>query len=338
VRYSGKNPRRFAEKYKEHNPEKFAADVAKVIAAGKTPAGMHRPIMVAEILEVLQARPGDVVVDGTLGYGGHAKALMERIRPGGRLIGFDVDSIEMPRTVARLRSEGFGEQEFTAIHRNFAGISQALAEGLVGGVDCVLADLGVSSMQLDNPERGFTFKFDGPLDLRLNPSRGVPASAWLATVSAPMLAEALRDFADEPNSGAMAEAILAAHATSPIQRTKQLAGVVREFYGRAREAEAEKSVRRIFQALRIAVNDEFGALEAFLRNVPHCVNPGGRVAILTFHSGEDRRVKHAFREGERAGVYSLVSDEVILAGPEERRSNPRAVPAKLRWAERASDP
>ena len=338
MRYSGKNPRTFAEKYKEHAPEKFANDVAKVLAAGKTPAGMHRPIMVAEILAALRPRPGDAAVDCTLGYGGHTRALLEAVRPGGRVVAFDVDPIELPKTVARLRLDGYGESEFKAIHRNFAGLSQALADQSIGGVDCVLADLGVSSMQLDNPERGFTFKFDGPLDLRLNPSRGSSAADWLAEATLPMLSAALEEFADEPNATAVAEAILAAQACAPLRRTRQLAGVVKAWFGSARADEAEKSVRRIFQALRIVVNDEFGALEAFLRNAPHCLNPGGRVAVLTFHSGEDRRVKHAFRDGERAGIYSAVAEEVIVAGPDERRANPRAIPAKLRWAERASDP
>ncbi|HTI73294.1 MAG TPA: 16S rRNA (cytosine(1402)-N(4))-methyltransferase RsmH [Candidatus Limnocylindria bacterium] len=343
VRYAGKNPRRYDEKYKEHNPEKYASDVAKVVASGKTPAGMHRPIMVAEIVEVLRPQPGECAVDCTLGYGGHTRALLEALRPGGRLIGLDVDPVELPKTVARLREAGFTEQEFTAVQRNFAGLIQVLAEQSLEGVDCILADLGISSMQLDNPERGFTFKFDGPLDLRLNPTRGVSAADWLAAASIPMLASALNDFADEPHSTAVAEALIDAQFDTPIRRTRQLAQVIYRWFsktypGRPDDGESDKCIRRVFQALRIAVNDEFGVLDAFLRNLPYCLKSGGRAAVLTFHSGEDRRVKHAFRDGFRSGTYSSIADDVILAGPDERRSNTRSLPAKLRWAVRSSEP
>jgi 16S rRNA (cytosine1402-N4)-methyltransferase len=279
--------------------------------------------MVAEIIEVLRPKAGEIVVDCTLGYGGHAGALLKAIQPGGRLIGLDVDPIELPKTVARLGEMGFTEPVFLAVHRNFAGLSQTLADLGIAGADCILADLGVSSMQLDNPERGFTFKHDGPLDLRLNPARGISAADWLTRASVGTLAQALEDYADEPLAQLLARAILHAQSESPIQRTHQLAQMVRSWRvsaaGRVRGAEADLSVRRVFQALRIAVNDEFNALDAFLRNLPFAMAPGGRVAILTFHSGEDRRVKHAFRDGLRSGIYADVSTEVQVAGPEERR-------------------
>jgi len=182
-RYAGKNPRRFEEKYKELNPARYAADVAKVLASGKTPAGTHRPIMVTEILQVLALQPGECAVDCTLGFGGHALELLSCLKPGGRLIGLDVDPIEQPKTIARLGAAGFGEEIFTPVRSNFAGLSKVLAELGLTGADAILADLGVSSMQIDDPARGFTFKTDCPLDLRLNPTRPPSAAEWLAKVS-----------------------------------------------------------------------------------------------------------------------------------------------------------
>ncbi len=338
-RYQGKNPRRFEEKYKEHNPGKYAADVAKVVAAGKTPAGSHRPILVQEILSVLALQPGQTAVDCTLGYGGHACSLLARLSPGGRLIGLDVDPVEQPKTVARLRTAGWGEDVFTPVRSNFAALPKVLASLGCAGADAILADLGVSSMQLDDPARGFTFKADSPLDLRLNPARPPSAADWLARATPEKLAAALQENADEPHAVLLARELAARRIQAPFTRTRQLADALRDILGlnlprRDREAD-DDCVRRVFQALRIAVNDEFGVLDLFLRQLPGCLNPGGRVAILAFHSGEDRRVKHAFREGLRHGVYASASDEVVRAGPEERRANPRSTSAKLRWAVRA---
>lgn len=338
-RYAGKNPRRFEEKYKELNPERYAADVAKVLASGKTPAGTHRPIMVAEILEVLALEPGELAVDCTLGFGGHARELLARLTPSGRLIGLDVDPIEQPKTIARLRTAGFGEDVFTPVRSNFAGLSKVLAELGVAGADAILADLGVSSMQIDDPARGFTFKTDCPLDLRLNPTRPPSASEWLAKVSAEKLAAALTENADEPQAELLARELTARRSKTPFTRTLQLAETIRTILNLQKfrhDPEADDDcVRRVFQALRIAVNDEFGALDMFLRQLPACLKSGGRVAILTFHSGEDRRVKHAFRDGVRTGLYSATNEEIIRASPEERRDNPRSSSAKLRWAVRA---
>jgi len=338
-RYKGKNPRRFEEKYKEHSPARYAADVAKVIASGKTPAGSHRPILVAEILEALALQSGEVAVDCTLGFGGHAREMLARLAPGGRLIGLDVDPIELPKTVERLRAAGWGEDSFTPVRSNFAGITKALTNlGLIG-VDAILADLGVSSMQLDDPARGFTFKTDSALDLRLNPSRPPTAADWLARVSSTTLASALKENADEPHAALLAEELTGRRDESPFTRTLQLANAIREILKRRRPrrdpAKDDDCVRRVFQAIRIAVNDEFNVLDLFLRQLPDCLKPGGRVAILSFHSGEDRRVKHAFRAGLRTGVYAATNEGVIRAGPVERRDNPRSSPAKLRWAVRA---
>jgi 16S rRNA (cytosine1402-N4)-methyltransferase len=344
TRYAGRNPRRFEEKYKELNPERYAADVAKVIASGKTPAGSHRPIMVNEILEILALQPGDLVVDCTLGFGGHARALLARVAPepnkaGGRLIGLDVDPVEFPKTTARLRAAGWGEDSFTGVRGNFAGLPKVLAELGLDGADAILADLGISSMQLDDPARGFTFKTDGPLDLRLNPQRPPSAADWLARVSAADLAAALRDNSDEPQADLIALELVARRQRTPFTRTKQLADAIRDLLhlpkpSRDQESD-DSSIRRVFQALRIAVNDEFGVLDLFLHHLPFCLKPGGRAALLTFHSGEDRRVKQAFRDGQRSGIYSAVSEEIIRANVEELRANPRSSSAKLRWAVRA---
>jgi 16S rRNA (cytosine1402-N4)-methyltransferase len=340
-RYAGKNPRRFEDKYKEHNPDRYAADVAKVLASGKTPAGSHRPIMVDEILSVLAPQPGQIAVDCTLGYGGHTRELLARVAPTdaptrGRLIGLDVDPVEQPKTIARLRAAGWGEDVFTPDRSNFAGLPKVLAQLGLDGVDVVLADLGVSSMQIDDPARGFTFKADGPLDLRLNPQRAPSAAEWLAKISAADLADVLTENSDEPHALVLARELTTRRAATPFTRTHQLADAIRDILAQhrlARDSElATACVRRVFQALRIAVNDEFSALDLLLRHLPTCLKPGGRVAILTFHSGEDRRVKHAFRDGVRDGIYASANDEVIRATPEEQRANPRSSSAKLRWA------
>lgn len=334
-RYSGKNPRRFEDKYKEHNPERYAEDVAKVIASGKTPAGSHRPIMVREILEALQPKPGELAVDCTLGYGGHSRELLAAVQPGGRLLALDQDPIELPKTEERLRGLGFPAESLIVRRMNFAGLVGALATVSPEGADVILADLGLSSMQIDNPARGFTFKVDAPLDMRMNPDRGLSANALLARTKVTDLAEWLADYSDEPYAAVLAPPILASKA----QTTKELANVIRATLAqqsrRITEDEIETSVRRVFQAIRIAVNDEFGALDMWLRNLPGCLKSGGRVAVLTFHSGEDRRVKLAFKASLNAGEYSAISSEVGRATQEEQRSNPRSIPAKLRWAIRA---
>lgn len=334
-RYPGRHPRAFDHKYKELQPDRYAAEVARVLDAGRTPAGMHRPIMVAEVLRVLAPRAGDIAVDATLGYGGHAQALLSMVVPGGRVIGLDRDPIELPRTEARLRAAGAGPDVFTAHRVNFAGLPQVLAREGVAAVDLVLADLGVSSMQLDNPARGFTYKHPGPLDMRLNPSRGEPASALIARLTPAALAALLAEHADEP----LAEPLAHALAGRTFATTRALADAVREAVpalpAGAGSPDVDATVRRVFQAVRIAVNDECGALEALLRALPLVLAPGGRVAVLAFHSGEDRRVKKAFQTGLRDGVYAAVSDGIIRPSAAEVRANPRASSAKLRWARKA---
>jgi 16S rRNA (cytosine1402-N4)-methyltransferase len=327
-RYRGKNPRRFEDKYKERDPHRYAETVAKVLASGKTPAGTHRPVMVSEVLEVLALKPGELVVDCTLGYGGHAQEILPRLQPGGRLIGLDVDPIELPKTEARLRALGFDSDIFTAHRSNFAGLPQFLARLELPGADVILADLGVSSMQIDDPARGFSVKGEGPLDMRMNPERGQPASVLLQKIRPDVLATLLATAGDEPNAEALARAL----AGKTFSTTSSLTAAIRAVMPRTRKEDLDLSIRRVFQALRIAVNDEFAALDTFLRNLPLCLNPGGRVAILTFHSGEDRRVKKSFEAGLRENTYAEIAPEVIRPSSEERNSNPRGASAKLRWA------
>lgn len=339
VRYAGTHPKRFEEKYKELDPARHADEVHKVMQRGQTPAGMHRPICVAEILALLRPQPGEVGLDATLGFGGHAQALLAGLAPGGRLFAVDVDPLELPRTEARLRGLGYGQAQLSVRRMNFARVAELLSEA-GGGFDWVLADLGVSSMQIDKPERGFSFKLDGPLDLRLDPSSGVSASELLLGITRAALRELLIENADEPHAVALATALQGQY----LQTTTELADKVRRCVGAAlparlpeaeRQLEIKRALQRCFQALRIAVNDEFSALDRFLQSLPACLKPGGRVAILSFHSGEDRRVKKAFQAGERAGVYARVAGEFMRPGFDEQRANPRSSSAKLRWAVRA---
>jgi 16S rRNA (cytosine1402-N4)-methyltransferase len=327
-RYAGKYPRRFQEKYKERDPQRYAETVAKVIASGKTPAGSHRPIMVQEILQVLAPRPGQIAVDCTLGFGGHTRELLERLKPGGRLLGLDADPIELPKTEARLRAMGYGPELFAVQRSNFAGLLPALAAARLPGADLILADLGVSSMQLDDPDRGFSMKIEGPLDMRMNPNRGQSAALFLQKTTPQTLEALLVQNADEPQAALLAQAL----AGRQLATTAALSNAVRAALPRLSRDEAAQSIRRVFQALRIAVNDEFAALDGLLRVLPAALNPGGRVAILTFHSGEDRRVKKAFEAGLRDGLYADIAQEVIRPGSQERHDNPRSTPAKLRWA------
>jgi len=321
-RYRGTHPRQFREKYKE-----LAADpaiVAHLREKGQTPAGHHVPILVEEILTAIDPQPGQRGVDATLGWGGHAQRVLERIVPGGHLLALDADPIELPRTEARLRVLGF-DAEVLTVH----------GAGWGDGADFLIADLGVSSMQIDDASRGFSFKDDGPLDMRMNPRRGQSAEQWLARSSEDTLAEMFAD-SDEPHALEIAAALIAHRDRhGPLTTTRTLADAVRgaiEF--RADAPDVDLAVRRVFQAIRIAVNDELAALDALLRQLPACLRPGGRAAFLTFHSGEDRRVKKAFQQGERDGLYTRSSRDVIRASPAEQRSNPRARSAKLRWTQR----
>lgn len=334
VRYKGTHPRRFEEKYKEHDPDRYKDDVQKIIASGHTPAGMHISIMVEEILEFLQIQPGQVGYDATLGYGGHTRRMLERLEGRGHIYATDVDPIESEKTRQRLADLGFGEEILTIKRMNFADIDKVAPDEKF---DFVLADLGVSSMQIDNPERGFTFKADGPLDLRLDPTNGVSAAQRLRELDYHEIVGMLTENSDEPYAEQIAREIRHEYKQGkPIDTTKQLATVVERALAflpqRERKEQVKKACQRTFQALRIEVNSEFEVLYSFLEKLPTVLKSGGRVAVLTFHSGEDRLVKKAFKQGVRDGVYSDAARDVIRPSAEECGRNPRARSTKLRWA------
>lgn len=334
-RYRGTHPRRYDERYKELDAAAHPDIIAHVRSQGRTPAGMHVPVLLEAVLEALRLRPGNIVADCTLGYGGHAEAMIARIRPGGVLHGFDVDRDQLEQTRARLAGDGV---KIVLHHGNFAGLAKAMREDSLDGFDAVLADLGVSSMQIDDPARGFSYKHDGPLDMRMDSRRRQCAADLVAKMSEAELSDALRDLADEPHCAEIAREIVAARQRGPITRTVQLVEIAEQAVRRMRRGEDDRqSAARTFQALRMLVNDELGALRALLRDAPHCLRPGGRLAIISFHSGEDRLVKQTFREGQRAGVYADISDGCVRADGTERRDNPRSSAAKLRWAVRAAE-
>ncbi|WP_409967879.1 16S rRNA (cytosine(1402)-N(4))-methyltransferase RsmH [Bengtsoniella intestinalis] len=337
VRYSGTHPKRFQEKYKELNPEKYGDDVQRIIAKGNTPAGMHISIMVEEILGVLNIQSGEKGLDATLGYGGHTTAMLEKLQGKGHVYGLDIDPIEIVKTTERLRGKGFGEELFTPVHTNFANLATVAQDH--GTMDFLLADLGVSSMQIDNPERGFSFKREGKLDLRLNPEQGISAAERLASVSMEELEGMFVENADEPLAYPIAKAVVKSRDRHPVQTTTDLKKIVESVVAKdksinasQRELVVKKTCQRVFQALRIDVNQEYEVLHSFLEALPEAMSSGGRIAILTFHSGEDRLVKKAFKAGLQAGVYKEIAQDVVRPTAAECGRNPRATSTKLRWA------
>lgn len=338
VRYKGKYPRNYKEKYKELNPEKYQDTIEKVIRKGSTPAGMHISIMVREIIDFLQIKPGQTGFDATLGYGGHTKAMLECLKGQGHMYATDVDPIESAKTKKRLADAGFGEDILTIRLQNFCTIDEIAKEA--GGFDFVLADLGVSSMQIDNPDRGFSFKVDGPLDLRLNPEKGISAAERLAQIDEGELAGMLWENSDEPYAEELAHAIVTKRKHGkPIDTTTRLREVIEETLSFLPEKEkkdtVKKTCQRTFQALRIDVNNEFEVLYEFMEKLPGALKPGGRAAILTFHSGEDKLVKKALKQGYKEGVYSEIANDVVRPSAEEWAQNGRARSTKMRWAVRA---
>lgn len=338
VHYSGTHPKRFEEKYKEHDPEKYADTIEKVISKGSTPAGMHISICVNEILDFFQIQPGQQGLDATLGYGGHTMRMLEQLHGEGHMYALDVDPIEIVKTKQRLADAGYGEDILTIKQTNFRNIDKVAEEA--GKFDFILADLGVSSMQIDNPDRGFTYKFDGPLDLRLDPEKGESAAERLREVSYEELVGMFQENSDEPYAEEIATVIMKRNRTKNyVETTIQMKEAIEEALSfvpeKERKEAVKKSCQRCFQALRIDVNSEFEVLYDFLDKLPDALRPGGRVAILTFHSGEDRLVKRAFKAGAKAGVYSEVSKDVIRPSAEECARNPRARSMKMRWAVKA---
>ncbi|HUO08044.1 MAG TPA: 16S rRNA (cytosine(1402)-N(4))-methyltransferase RsmH [Phycisphaerae bacterium] len=295
----------------------------------------HVPVMLEEVLGAMRLREGMVIVDCTLGLGGHSCEILKRIGTNGRLIGIDFDPANI--AVARERL-GKIARNFSLHHGNFAGIMQVLMAEGIERVDGVLADVGVASTQIDDPARGFSYKRAGPLDMRMDPTRGQPASALIARMSEEDLAEAILELGDETDAAAIARLIVERRAEEPIVTTEQLMAIVCEArdFTLVRAAGAKlHPAARTFQALRILVNRELANLENLLRVMPDVLKPRGTAVIISFHSGEDRRVKKAFKEGERAGVYAGISEEAVTATADEIECNPRSRSAKLRWARRA---
>ncbi len=337
VRYKGTHPKTFQEKYKELQPENYAEDVAKVIQKGRTPAGMHLPICVKEILEFLQITPGQTGLDATLGYGGHTLEMLKCLQSKGRLYAIDVDSLELPRTKDRLERLGYGSEILEIKQMSFSKIDQIVPES--GLFHFVLADLGISSMQLDNPERGFSYKFEGPLDLRLNPKVGISAANRLKTISLDELQGMFIENSDEPYAEQIARGIISSRKKgTEISTTTQLQTIIKNALRSVPhigEDEIKKSCQRCFQALRIDINHEFEVLDEFLEKLPDVLASGGRVAILSFHSGEDRRVKKSFKRFFREGVYREIAPDPIRPSSEECHANSRSRSAKMRWAIKA---
>lgn len=337
-RYKGKYPKRFEEKYKELQPEKYKDTIEHVISKGNTPAGMHISIMVNEILDFLKIQPGETGFDATLGYGGHTKAMLQCLNGQGHIYATDVDPVESEKTKKRLADQGFGEDILTIRLQNFCTIDEIAKE--VGGFDFILADLGVSSMQIDNPERGFSFKTEGPLDLRLNQQSGISAAERLDTISRDELAGMLYENSDEPYCEELARAITdEIRKGNRIDTTTKLRQVIEKTLDFLPEKEKKdtikKTCQRVFQALRIDVNHEFEVLYEFMEKLPDALRPGGRVAILTFHSGEDKLVKRALKEGFRDGIYSDYAKDVVRPSAQECAQNARAHSTKMRWAVRS---
>lgn len=333
-RYSGKYPKKYEEKYKELNPDKYSETITKVISKGNTPAGMHIPIMVQEIVDFLDIKKGQIGLDATLGYGGHTKVMLEKLNHTGHLYALDIDQIEINKTRERLESYGYLESDITIKNINFRNLDEALP--LEVKCDFLLADLGISSMQVDNPERGFSYKHEGPLDLRLNPLQGDPASVLLMQLNKNELAQILVKNSDEPYAMEISTKICEKKSYGVIDTTSKLFETIKEalsFLPKAlRESEIKKSSQRVFQALRIEINHEFEALEDFLFKLPFVMKSGGKIAILTFHSGEDRLVKKAFKDYLNEGIFSDICENVIRPSKEEVYNNPRAKSTKFRWA------
>ena len=338
VRYKGTHPRAFHEKYKELQPDQYGHTVARVMDKGGTPAGMHRSILVTEILAFLQIKPGQIGLDATLGYGGHTLEMLKCLDSKGHLYATDVDPVESLKTQERLQDLGYGPEILTIKQMNFSKMDEIAVES--GPFNFVLADLGVSSMQIDNPERGFSFKSEGPLDLRLNPEKGISAAERLKTMDQDELEGMLLENADEPHASAIARGIISAiKKGTEIETTTQLQEIIQDaawpLYEKDQDEMVRKTCQRCFQALRIDVNHEYEVLFEFLEKLPEALDKGGRVAIMSFHSGEDRLVKKSFQHFFRQGIYKEIASQPIRPSAKESHSNSRARSAKLRWAIKA---
>jgi len=340
-RYGGTHPKKFGQKYKERNPGKYPEMQKHLRAKGKTPAGTHVAIMIEEIITLLKPTPGMVVADCTLGYGGHANAFMNCLGPEGKLVGFDVDGVELEKAKTRLAGK---ETPLVAYNKNFAGIASVMGELGIDGFDIIFADLGVSSMQIDDPSRGISYKNKGPLDMRMDLRLPQTGMGLLMKLSQKELSEGLWELSDEPDHDKIAAAIVRQRQVSPITQTSQLIRLVFDAKRLTIKQWKQQQMRkfntlhpaaRTFQALRIMVNDELGVLKELLRIAPDCLKPGGRIGFLSFHSGEDRLVKQSFKDGYKLGIYKGIAKSPIRPRVREIRSNPRSTSAKFRWAIRA---
>ncbi len=345
VRYSGTHPKQFGHKYKEHQPEKYPDTIKHLRAKGKTPAGTHIPVLMEEVMACLRPKAGDIVVDCTIGYGGHAVEFMKLIGPTGKLIGFDVDGNELERTKIRLSQE-CANVHFSLYRKNFAGIANVLADEHIDGYDIIFADLGVSSMQVDNPARGISYKHKGPLDMRMDDRLKQTGADLLMTLSEEELSKALLELSDEPDHQKIARLIVTERKHAPITQVSQLVRLILKAKNLTPQSWRKQQLSagfgslhpaaRTFQALRILVNDELGSLRELLRIAPFCLKPGGRIGIISFHSGEDRLVKQSFREGVRNSIYQSATPNPIVPRVKEIVSNPRSSSAKFRWAKKSS--
>ena len=292
----------------------------------------HVPVLLGPVLEILQPSPGQTIVDCTLGLGGHSAALLRKIQPGGRLISLDLDPAHLAIAEPKLQAVG---GRFDLIHSNFAGLPGVLEKLETGPVDALLADFGVASPQIDDPARGFSYRQPGPLDMRMNPARGEPASAIVNRMSERELAAAFLELGDETDAPQIARLIVKRRKVQPILTTEDLAAIIceaRDFTLQRAAGAKLHPAARTFQALRILVNRELANLDRLLAVLPQVLKPGGIAAIISFHSGEDRRVKTAFRDGFRTEMFSQISPDPIIATEEEQKQNPRSRSAKLRWA------
>jgi 16S rRNA (cytosine1402-N4)-methyltransferase len=298
----------------------------------------HDSVLVAEMLEVLfraDAPPGGTYCDATIGLGGHARAILDRSAPGGRLIGLDRDPEAL--AIARARLASFGDR-VTLVHAPFSRLRSVLDDLGAGPVDGLVADLGVSSPQLDKPERGFSFQRNGPLDMRMDQTAGPTAAELLAQIGQADLERVIRDYGEERFAGRIARHITEARGRSKLDSTAILAAIVAAAIPRGRQH--KNPATRTFQALRIAVNRELDELKAFLDEAPACLRPGGRLCVIAFHSLEDRMVKRRFRTlsdpATTGPKLRMLNKRIIVASEEEQRRNPRARSAKMRAVERVS--
>jgi 16S rRNA (cytosine1402-N4)-methyltransferase len=300
-------------------------------AANDDTQPQHRPVLPVEVMQALDPQPGQVIVDATVGAGGHSRLLAAKIVPGGRLIGLEQDPAMIELAARQLQG-----MQITLVHSNFGALREVLDQLGIDRVDGLMADLGFCSDQLEDPQRGLSFQVDGPLDMRLDPTQGETAASLLRRLSERDLANLIFEFGEERCSRRIARAIVERRRHDPLASTSELAELVRRCVPRPKgRGPFIHPATRTFQALRIAVNHELESLENLLAQLSACLRPGGRAAIISFHSLEDRRVKNAFRDRE---IWHKLAAKPVMATDEEVRENPRARSAKLRAARLRGEP